>query len=409
MVLRALNSENAVLRALFWVLAASALFFLVKTAWPRPPHYPLDFKFFWLAGEFWLRGESPYGAPYLEAGAAIFPDYQINPFFYPPNWRLLASFFALSPPWAAASLWAFASVGAIVGAAMQSARTAQLLYPHTPFWSTFAVVLFACANLIHAAEYAVLVGQASPILCLAVAGLLLNAFKPNVLLSTLWLTILFLKPQLTASIAVAALFIPSLHKPLLIAIAATVILTAFGLGVDEPMAAARSFAANLSAYQGDPANNPMFASGLNLFVYSSFDAALHPLALLGFTCASTAAAGAVIYRNGQHTPLTAASLIAFALAFSLFVMSGHTYDFLMLAPILILIGKMNLGLRLVAILGAFLFMRASTLGIGFREIMLVEPWTNIAILDTVSAGVLAIAFAILLTGICRNSLRTAQS
>lgn len=364
---------------------------------------PVDFRYFWLSGRIWLEGGDPYGPALGALGAEIFPMQRINPFFYPPNWRLIAELTASAPLETAARTWAAMSVVATAGAAaclsrLFTRRTAGLaagrgsVVRFAPLG--FIVAMFASQGL----QLSMAVGQPTPFLLLAVAGLLVAANEKRRGLAAACLVVLLLKPQFGLPLLMVAASAPGFRKAAMIAAAATAGLCLFGLMNGAPLTVAGSFLTNLSAYGGFPENAPLAVSGPQLFLawagaptppgIAQAATSIVAAALAGMAAGYAADAKAIA---GAHAVASSTHAFVAALVVALWMSPTHNVDFVLALPVMALpfltidIARDRLS-RALTLVGAIILMRSMSIVIAIGGDG--DPQVSLAAIDFVGSSVL---------------------
>ncbi len=389
-MLTLMRSENPAVRAAYLALAIFAAGFMIMNAWPNPGYYPVDFKYFWLAGSLWNTGISPYGADLLALGAAEFPGERINPFFYPPNWRPVAGITALATPEQAETAWAALSAVAIALSSWQLALLSRHFAAPLSTLRMFAIYLFVIACVAHGGEIAILIGQPTPFILAALTTLLLSVDRSNAVLATIAMTALFLKPQLSIPIACAAIFIPFLRAPTIIAGGLTGLLALFGLGLAAPIENFLAFLENIDSYKSFPENWPIHMSGPNFLLALLGVEAVSAFVLLGL-CISVVAFSAAfsMYRGVDlRNNRNAVQLLLFAAMAAAFLMPTHNSDFLATMPALLLATRYGGATRLALIVGLFLVMRSMSLSLLTDGVIFADKTSMVGLYDTVGSGLL---------------------
>ncbi len=393
-----LRSQGAPARIGYVLLLAVTLFSVVRHAMPDPNYYPVDFKYFWLAGSLWADGVSPYGADLQALGNELFSGERINPFFYPPSWRLVTEVLSAMPPDLSESVWAWLSAVALALAAWVCALIANHLYPDSLSRFRVFVLAFAAIGGAHAVEVSIQIGQPAPFLLLAFAMLLYSSLQPSLALTVAAMTVLLLKPQLGIPLALACVFVPSQRAGLAIAVALTGALAIYGLGA-APMETFTDFLGNISLYSSFPENAAITTSG-PVFLFGMLGAShISAYAFLAFAIIIIAAAGFFL-TGAKVAPAEEAALffLFFAAAAATTFMPTHNFDFLVLAPLLVLAwGRGGMILKASAV-GLFLTMRAMSLSLIARHVFFADKTVNVMLFDTIgSFAILAAAGASLYT------------
>lgn len=211
------RAVDGVLLALF--LAAVA--YLVLKTWQISAHAAFDFKYFWLAGEAWLRGINPYGPEYHELGKRLIThDYVPYMWVYPPNWFLPSVAATVVGVDAAGVLFNAVNVVLVVAAsALLTAGASPLRLGWTPRhpaldavrqrleapWNVFFLHLFAI-SVLQATALTLSVGQNSIVAYFGISLLIYGLAREREWTGALGLAIALLKPQLALVVFFALLF-----------------------------------------------------------------------------------------------------------------------------------------------------------------------------------------------------------
>lgn len=403
-MLNFLRSESLAARAGYLAVAGVAMRFVVWGAWPNPDYYPVDFKYFWLAGTLWNAGISPYGAEILTLGAVEFPGERINPFFYPPNWRAIASLAALSTPEIAETAWAVLSGGALALSSWQLALLSRRFNAPLSPPRMFAIYVFVIACVTHGGEIAIIIGQPTPFILAALMSLLIAVDRSNAALATIAMTVLFLKPQLSIPLAAVAMFIPFLRMPMIIAGAVTGLLAVFGLGLAAPAENALAFLENIDSYKSFPENWPIHMSGPN-FLFALFGIeAVSAFVLLGLSIIVTISSAVflVCRRIDLCDKDNALHMLLFAVLTAAFLMPTHNFDFLAAMPAMLFVTRFTGPARLALIVGLFLVMRSMSLSLLTDAMIFADKTSMVGLYDTIGSALLFIVIGGALLRIGRN-------
>ncbi|MEM8761695.1 MAG: hypothetical protein AAGE83_15450 [Pseudomonadota bacterium] len=349
----------------------------------------IDFRFIWLAGSLWSEGIDPYTAAYgAAAGERLRPGNVPEFLLYPPGWWSIAVGFAAFDEVTASLLWRIASVlaAALVAGALLWA-VASATGPHaTGARATEARALLglgaaalaltfgsvAAANNITIAQTSMLVllggglaaagvvAASRPVL---IAGLLILSLKPSIGLAFVPLVLLLPTPLLsTAALGILVLAISA--PPLL----------EFG-----PITTATGFIESAARYGALEINAGPALTGLRHLAWLATGTSPSAMLMLAL-CGVLSAAGMVAARRIASTAEGRALGIAFAVSCLLCVAPLHSYDFVFLLPLILLIPLLGI-MDGVVILGAVLFtLRSSNiaplLGLVPSDAML--PGTTVA-------------------------------
>ena len=90
------------LAPLMFAFGAAHLVYQIWQHWNAPV---LDFRFFWLAGDIWAQGETPYSETFARRAADEFGILVGAAWYYPPNWILPTALLSLFEPLTSSRLW----------------------------------------------------------------------------------------------------------------------------------------------------------------------------------------------------------------------------------------------------------------------------------------------------------------
>lgn len=329
-------------RLVAWILLGALVllpisYLLVKVLLDRSD--TVDFKYFWLAGHVWSRGIDPFTSAYAEIGDRLFVGKNRPPmFFYPPNWYLPARLLALIPYESAVLPWRILSVMLVV----LSLKFWLDIYQAAGFrFRLSALAIFYSSALASTATaMAISMGQTSPLIFFGMS-LFFKAKAENrrlLMVAALWL--LMLKPNV--GLLFCIVLIPSLvWWPSLIAAAAVTIASSLPallpFGLVETLSRA---VAGLGQYDAYDVNNPTSTTGLRNLIYyiSGMNVSAFALASAAYVSAFAAAAIGCWRTRKMVTPsnrrVDSENCLYIALAAS--ILSLHTYDLIILAPLALL-------------------------------------------------------------------------
>lgn len=397
-VLGFLQSQSLPARALFLLVFAVTVFALKEPIFPSNGYYPIDFKYFWLSGQVWLDGGTPYGDAFATLGAEAFPGEKVNPFFYPPNWWPLASLTALTDARTAENIWALASAAALGLASWQLAGLSETARAALGQVRLFASILFVLVVFSHSAIIALHIGQPTLFLLCAFTTLLTALRDQNRLLLCIALVFLLLKPQFSLPLSFALFVGVSWARlPVLIAGAVTGVLALIGLGVTAPIEAFSQFFANVELYNAFPENWPIHMAG-PLFVFAILGLPeVSAFVWLGacFLLVLILAAYAR-HRNldlGHSAPSVDFAILVATL--TIFAMPTHNPDTLLIMPALLLLERASVMQRVCLLIGATLLMRAFSLSTMLEGIVFAEKTVWVGLLDTLGTALFLVVCAAL--------------
>lgn len=299
----------------------------------------VDFKVIWLSGHLWLDGISPYSNQFAEAGYQLFDKFNGQPFYYPPHFLFLSSFYALFEFETGKELWRWTNIILFFASSMllksvMSAVGTEISWRHILFYTGLIGFMQSVVLIFH-------LGQTSVLIYFSICLIIFGVFKKNSPALIIGLCIVLLKPQIGVALLAAFLVLNAYHKPVLITSLLMIFLSLPGmmtLGLTETMGA---YLNNVSGHGDFYPNMPKMTTGFRNIIYlvsgyelSSAIAALTPVILVF---------GSVYYLKLKILNNTAEGgndlmVIVLMLAISYISVFSplHAYDFIFLAPVLIL-------------------------------------------------------------------------
>jgi len=387
-----LQSQALPARAFFVLLFAVTLVALKEPIFPSNGYFPIDFKYFWLSGQIWLGGETPYGEAFAALGAETFPGEKINPFFYPPNWWPLAALTALTDPNTAENIWALASVAALALAAWHLAGLSQSARTAIGRLRLFVLILFVLVVFSHSAPIALHIGQPTLFLLCAFTSLLLALRDHNRLQLMLALVVLLLKPQFSLPLSFALFVCVSWARiPVLIAGLFTGVLALLGLGLSAPVDVFSQFLDNVALYNGFPENWPIHMAG-PLFAFALLGLPeISAFVWLGLSFLAVLAIAVLARRQNLDLTQSASSvdLAILVAALTIFLMPTHNPDTLLAMPALLMLERAIGVKRILLLIGAMLVMRAFSVSTMLEGFIFAEKTVWVGLLDSVGTLLLA--------------------
>ena len=380
------------------LLFAVTLFALKEPIFPSNGYFPIDFKYFWLSGQIWMGGDTPYGEAFAALGAEAFPGEKVNPFFYPPNWWPFAGLAALTDPNTAENIWALASVAALGLAVWHLAGLSQSARAAIGRLRLFVLILFILVVFSHSAAIALHIGQPTLFLLCAFTSLLVALRDHNRPLLVLALVVLLLKPQFSLPLSFALFVcVPWARVPVLIAGFVTGVLALVGLGFSAPVETFHQFLDNVALYNGFPENWPIHMAG-PLFAFALIGLPdVSAFVWLGL-CFLAVLAIAIVARQRDLDLSQGAVSVGLAIAvasLTIFVMPTHNPDTLLVMPALLMLER-AIGLkRILLLIGATLVMRAFSLSTMLEGFVFAEKTVWVGLLDSVATLLLAYVCAVL--------------
>lgn len=287
-----------------------------------------DFRYFWVAGDIWNHGASPYLPCYIEEGRAISASFSA-PFYYPPSIRPFVSALALLPMQQSAQVFFILNIMLLALSCRLLADAAAQIAPAADRKLVFAGFLFLAFLGLRQPLVVASIGQFTIIFLAAVSAFFYGVSHRRGAVVAAALAVLLMKPQIGAGLFALSFLDRRLRGPAMIAALANFAFTATGLEF-EPAASAKGFIANVAQYTDHPTNATSHSAGLS-YLLSLFGIEAPTAATLGLICA---AALALRPSTTVKEQMFAALLV---LIWSVCAAPTHATDFTMLAPAIFLI------------------------------------------------------------------------
>lgn len=315
----------------------------------------VDFKFIWLAGYLWERGIDAYTEAFADTGQEMFVGTNRPPgLLYPPSWYPIAALVAKMPYDLAAPVWRVASGLMLILGSVISIKTVQDHLGH-PGWLRIGVfVLFMGAS--SASAISLSLGQTSPVIFLGVALFLHAMLARSTVPMIIALCLVMLKPNFGIVLVAFLLAQPFWWRAILGAMVISLVASVPVFWMSGLVTTVTHYLQQLSYYDGLPTNIPPSATGLRNLVFHLTGTTLPStgMALLGAAVAFVI--GIISHmrsRRQANMPLEAAAGFALVLGTAFLGVSLHTYDLLILGPLLLVTLRMG-GLIQAAVFGIML-------------------------------------------------------
>lgn len=332
------------------LFGAAHLLYQLWQHWGAPA---LDYRFFWLAGDLWASGQTPYDQTFTTRAADEFAILEGAVWYYPPSWFAVTVPFALLEPLNASRLWLVTNCVMLVAASaanvyvFKSLRGKSLLFraktpliealhalhPLVLFGLHFGLVatMQSVGNTIH-------LGQSSIIVYLGASLVALGAVRRSTVTGAIGIALMMLKPQI-GILVVIALAISAYGRRIIFCGALISFIVAAPALVITPMPdVLTAMLASSSDYVEHPYNLPAAMTGLIHLVWQLGDnapnATIFILTSVVITCA-LALSGALSPR------IKSIDAIAIAIITLLAIMPLHIYDFTLLGVIVFLLPQLR--------------------------------------------------------------------
>lgn len=388
-----------------YALFALAVFYLVQKSFQVSGRAGYDFRYLWLAGEFWAESISPYGVEYLDIDRVRIPTGHIpKVWVYPPNWWIICVSLAGLDLLMAGFVWNLLNIVLLIAASLLLVKAFCAAFPDRTLWapvlgdlaahpSRLFCLHFVGMVVLEATAIVLAVGQTSILIYFGFALLLYGLACEHRWLAVAGLAVIFLKPQIGLIFAVVFFLQGSSQRRLvLVSIGVSLILSIPALIVEPAVMLA--FVRNLTLYDGvGDANLPQAMTGTRLIIWEVIEidignvVAVLIATVLGLVLTTgrwrlTRAADPAVHGFQTVTLLTVLILFAAPL---------HYYDFVIIGVLpFAIIGARGLAIG-AGVLGGTLILRADDLG---EKVGLYDPDVAIfegSILSTIGGALLCLA------------------
>jgi hypothetical protein len=297
----------------------------------------VDFKFIWLAGYLWDQGIDAYSDAFATTGQAMFTGTNRPPgLLYPPSWYPIAALVAKLPYDLAAPVWRVVSGLMLILGSLISIKTVQDHLGRPGALRIGVFVLFMGAS--SASAISLSLGQTAPVIFLGVAFFLHAMFTRSTWPMIIALCLVMLKPNFGIVLVAFLLAQPFWWRAILGAMVVSLVASLPVFWASGLVTTVTHYLHQLSYYDALPTNIPPSATGLRNLVFhlTGLNLPSTGLALLG--AAAAFAMGVVTHLRSAklgHMPRDAAAGFALVLATAFLAVSLHTYDLLILGPLLL--------------------------------------------------------------------------
>jgi hypothetical protein len=338
------------------LVACALAYLLMKAVFDRSD--TVDFKYIWLAGDFWRSGLNPYGPDYVAAGERIFVGSNRPPFWpYPPNWWPIATATALWPYGISLRIWrVFSAFCLIGGSAILIRAMREAGHVLTPLrYAAYAVFVGASS----ATAITLSLGQTSALVFLGACCYAAAWISQSRGLMILALTLLFLKPPIGIVVAASLLAYPFWRTSLAVAAGLAVVTSLPALLAHDMASVLKSYLGILGTYTTHAVNLPESTTGLRNLLGSVVHIDVSPALLtLAGACVVALVCASIRSRSG---PVNPERLVSLAIALTLFFVPLHPYDFIMVAPLVLLNARASLVAQALVGVGFLICIRANNL------------------------------------------------
>lgn len=328
------------------ILFAAGVAHLAFQIWKHWDVVTLDFRFFWLAGEFWLRGDNPYDPAYAAEAASLFDIRRGAIWYYAPNWFPLAALLSLPDPLTASRMWLFAnavlliaSCGLNVAAFRSMSKSSGLRSAHSPMTAflneirprTLFFALAGAIGLAQATGNTLHLGQSSMLIYFGASVLTFGAARGHLVVAALGLAILMLKPQIGLLVCAGLVFTTFGRRCTAAAAAISALAALPAFFAATPADVVSGFLGGVTQYADQSYNMPPAVTGLRHIVWILGGPDMGSPFYLFLALAMISALG--LLSLTRRKSLRTVDFIAISIAVAAATSPLHVYDFTLLGAI----------------------------------------------------------------------------
>lgn len=304
----------------------------------------VDFIYIWLSGHLWSQGISPYGVEFIEQGSILFDIFNGQAFFYPPSFWFISRIFATFEYQTAVEVWRWTSVSLLLlsslllKAGMGNAGI-KISWPTIIFYT--GLVSFMQGTVL-----TFVLGQTSIVIYFAVCLVIYSALSRNNILLAVGLCLVLLKPNVGAGLFIAFLPFAIYRKSVVLTVFGSLLMSLPALLPFGVINTIISYLTGISEHSGYIANQAQLTTGIRNIFYHLTDIEMSStlavlITVLGILMTMIVIAKtSILMKEGQEN-----EKVLFILALSLsmigFLAPLHVYDFMFVAPVILLTQKLG--------------------------------------------------------------------
>lgn len=395
-MLPATNAGRVLFFAALAYAALGLVYLLSKSTFSADPE--VDLKYIWTAGRLWAEGINPYTDAFARIGDTYFENTNtLDSWLYPPNWWVISRSLAVFEPEVALVIWRSFNAALVCGGVV---LVVQAMRPYlSTRWMLAALVLFGFATTMQATPQVLSIGQTSITLYFGLCAILFGLVRGQTGWVVLGLVFVALKPQAGIVVLAGVAALPSQWRAIVLAALATALLCVpsfLAAGMGPTLSGVIDAYLN---YDGAlEVNSPANTTGLRHLADTVLGLQLSALHM-ALVAAVLACLGGVVLSwrigdtDGRHVRR---DLVVWIILVMVTVVTFHSYDFIIAAPLLLILFATPYPtyLRVVIGLGLLVIYRSANLAeiTGFyHPDTLVQPGSR---LDSISAFVMIAVFVV---------------
>jgi len=326
----------------------------------------VDFLHVWLSGHLWSQGISPYSPEYIERGSSLFDPFNRQAFFYPPSFWFISRFFAQFDYQFAVELWRWTSFGLIF---LSSFLLRSALHQAGVKVSFSTMVFYTgLVSMMQSMILTFVLGQTSILIYFAVCLVIYSVLSKNNILLAAGLCLVLLKPTLGAGIFIGLLPFKIYRKSIIMTCLGTILISSPALLPFGPIATIKAYLKGTSGHGDFIANHPELTTGFRNIFFHITDISLSSTLALLITIFGMLIT-LIIIKNKGLNPTDDESSIAqiYILILCLSIIGAlaplHTYDFMFIAPIILLTLKSDKYIQMIVFILFLVIARAQNISI----------------------------------------------
>lgn len=304
----------------------------------------VDFLYIWLSGHLWSLGISPYSAEFIEQVNILFEIFNGQAFFYPPGFWFISRFFASFEYQTAVETWRWTSVclllfsSLLLKAGMGNAGI-KISWPTIIFYT-------GMVSLMQGTVLTFVLGQTSIVIYFAVCLVIYSALSRNNALLAVGLCLVLLKPNVVVGLFIAFLPFAIYRKSIVLTVFGSVLMALPALLPFGIIKTSISYLRGISGHTDYIANQPELTTGIRNIFYHLTDIEMSStfavlITVLGILMTMFVIARTGVFTKDEHDSEKILFVLALSLSMIGFLAPLHVYDFMFVAPVILLTQKLG--------------------------------------------------------------------
>lgn len=339
-------------------LGAVALIGLIYMGYSafKPSAPRADFYYYWLAGELWLEGISPYGPAFPERGATLGASGYPPVFWaYPPNWWMISVPLSRIPQAIAIEFWTLLQIG-LVALSSELLRRARFEIGLSATFPIF-LAIFAFGALSSGTSTALMWGNGATLVLVggSLCALGLAGGSRTALIAGLM--VLALKPNVGAPVFAALLLSRHGWREAIVASILSLLIAVPAFLVTSPLETLRALSRTAAEYESYMVNGPEWQNGFVHLVYLATGLEVRGMLTVIMATMVAGVMAVLISRKIPSSPIASLLPLLSALLIVALLVRLHSYDLVLLLPVLSLTVPRGTGQMLIWLCSGLLLLR----------------------------------------------------